>query len=170
MKRQVRHMNDDAFDENGLLKDGHKYIAPMRAMDHRIDDAGPMRIVDGFGRGGLALNRPGFRKLNDECGDYHREKAYRAYDQQLCDAYKQDAPPAGSYPYTAAAEGSACTVDGRPGTLVKQGNWLVCKPDEEGERTASDRRSVKQMTQDHQDRMESIYHQLDLELQGKWRG
>jgi hypothetical protein len=31
---------------------------------------------------------------------------------------------AGAYPYRAELEGTACTIDGAPGSLVKQGDWL----------------------------------------------
>jgi hypothetical protein len=50
--------------------------------------------------------------------------------RELVDAWK-DAPPGappGSYPYEAAKEGTACTINGAPGTLVKEGNFLVCRP------------------------------------------
>ena len=35
---------------------------------------------------------------------------------------------AGVYPYSAAAEGTTCIIDGASGTLVREGNSLVCRP------------------------------------------
>jgi len=35
--------------------------------------------------------------------------------------------PPGSYPLI-AGEGNACTINGEDGTLVREGNYLVCKP------------------------------------------
>ena len=35
--------------------------------------------------------------------------------------------PTGAYPLS-AGEGTSCTVNGAPGTLVRQGDWLVCQP------------------------------------------
>jgi len=35
--------------------------------------------------------------------------------------------PAGSYPLI-AGEGNACPINGGDGTLVREGNYLVCKP------------------------------------------
>jgi len=59
-----------------------------------------------------------------------KSAAYAESVRRMCDAWKGDvAPPAGAYPLSAGA-GTACTIDGRPGRLVKSddGDWLVCKP------------------------------------------
>jgi hypothetical protein len=125
------NINIDDFDERGCLKDGKTYRAgPVTMMD-----SGPARVTDGFGRGGLALHRPGYRVLDDEIGARAKEQAYRGYDRQLCDSYKQDAPPASAYPYTAAAEGASCTIDGKPGRLVREGNFLICTPTKQDARS-----------------------------------
>jgi hypothetical protein len=109
-----------------VLRDGHRYRVRTRMMDA---DRRPL-ITDNQGRGGVHLNRPGFRTiLSDQIGMSAKERAYRDYEKQLCDAYKADAAAPGAYPYSAAAEGAACTVDGRPGHLRKQGDALVCVPD-----------------------------------------
>jgi len=75
----------------------------------------------------LALHRPGYR-TSTTVNDDEAVKAYREYVDAQCNAWKKrDAQPPGSYPLS-AGEGSACTVDGRPGTLVREGDWLVCRP------------------------------------------
>jgi hypothetical protein len=38
-----------------------------------------------------------------------------------------DGAPAGAYPLS-AGEGSACTINGAPGTLQREGDWLICRP------------------------------------------
>jgi hypothetical protein len=48
--------------------------------------------------------------------------------------------PAGSYPLS-AGEGGRCTIDGQDGRLVREGNWLVCRP------TSNDARHVHKITQ-----------------------
>ena len=98
----------------------------------------------------LQLHRPGFRRNTDAGALARVQQAYTAYDAADAQAYKQTgeyneygggeprntgsgAPgrgtgaPAGAYPLS-AGEGSACTIDGRSGVLVRQGNWLVCQP------------------------------------------
>jgi len=56
------------------------------------------------------------------------EQARREAMADTANAWRGDAAPAGAYPYRTAAEGTPCTVNGRPGTLVREGNYLVCKP------------------------------------------
>lgn len=166
-----KRKNDNAFDEHGLLKDGAVYRAgSVHLMDQKT--VSRPRITDGAGRGGVNLNRPGFRIADRTISQNYKLAAAREdYETQLCDAYKGDAPPAGSYPYTAAAEGKSCTINGFPGTLVKQGNWLVCEPDEDDgtESETSDKRSVDQRMNDHETKMDSIYSALDAEIENAWR-
>ena len=79
--------------------------------------------------------------------------AYRQYNDDLTNAWKtpptgvgsqgargslSSNPPPGAYPYSAAAEGAACTVNGRPGRLVRAGNSLVCQPTTEDARARDD--------------------------------
>jgi hypothetical protein len=106
--------------------------------------------ADGTTRG---LHRPGHRVSPLAAAD-EREAAYRLYDQQLGEAYKKhDADPAGSYPYSQAAEGTACTINGAPGVLTKQGDVLVCVPTETQDRLTLDK----------------IYEQFDRALSEAWR-
>jgi hypothetical protein len=96
----------------------------------------------------LQLHRPGFRRSQDAAALERTRAAYTAYDAADAAAYKQtrefggDEPrntgsgapgrgngaPAGAYPYSAAAEGSACTTNGAPGHLRKVNGKLECVP------------------------------------------
>jgi hypothetical protein len=96
-------------------------------------------VCDAFGNvDSAALHQPGYRGLSYATDSVEhaelttlRHLADRAYQQSiedLCNAWRTDAqPPAGAYPLS-AGEGSACSVNGRAGTLVREGDWLVCKP------------------------------------------
>jgi hypothetical protein len=157
-------------------------------------------IVDPRRVGGESGPRPGFRVSDSPINRQETADAYAAYRRDLESAWRQPVRDAfGSYPYTAAAEGNQCTVDGRPGRLVKEGNALVCRPisadaakprrdpeedddDEDDDdmpqgeleqmTSATDRRSVDQMSHDHQQRMSKIYaeHSLWLANQYKSKG
>src|SRR5262249_27262734 len=48
-----------------------------------------------------------------------RQQAHGDMKREMSSAWRHDAAPAGAYPYRAAAEGTACTINGRPGTLVR---------------------------------------------------
>ncbi len=99
------------------------------------------------------LHRPGFRRNTDVAALARVQQAYtdaEAADREAWrnpsvrldyDEYggseerntgtgapaKGSGAPAGAYPLS-AGEGSACSVNGQAGTLVRQGNWLVCQP------------------------------------------
>jgi len=73
MPKRYAEYDDDALDENGLLKDGRIVRIPMMMRDsadgftdlqRSVRDAtAPLRVVDAFGNSGLALSRPGARYL-----------------------------------------------------------------------------------------------------------
>jgi hypothetical protein len=100
----------------------------------------------------MAMHKPGFRYLADArqraMSDAVKAEAIQEVDRRDSNAWRRDydefsgseprltgsgAPgrgsgaPAGSYPLS-AGEGSSCTIDGAPGVLQRQGNWLVCQP------------------------------------------
>ena len=102
---------------------------------------------------GLQLHRPGFRRVTDAAALERSRQAYAAYDAADAVVYKpaertvhtggnkdytgagapgrgSGAPP-GSYPLS-SGEGSACTINGAPGTLVRNGAWLECRQDAMG--------------------------------------
>jgi hypothetical protein len=63
--------------------------------------------------------------------------------------------PAGRYPYEALREGSACTINGQPGRLERDGDWLACKPLDKTD-AAFDAR-------------EQAYREVELRDQNAWR-
>ena len=48
------------------------------------------RVTDGFGNGGLALQRPGFRIIDSASSDA-KERAYQEYENELVNAWRQGA-------------------------------------------------------------------------------
>jgi hypothetical protein len=82
--------NDDAFDERGLLKDQHTYRVRLPLMDH--DPTHRRRIVDAAGNDGLALNKPGYRLLqDDDAGRQAIADAHEKYLYDLENAWRGDA-------------------------------------------------------------------------------
>jgi hypothetical protein len=127
----------------------------------------------------LQFHRPGFRRNTDAAALARARQAYAAYDAADAAAYKQTrdysehtggdpdrtgtgAPgrgsnaPAGAYPLS-AGEGTACTINGAAGTLVRQGNSLVCQP-----RRATDAAAFDAKAQ--------AYADYDREMANAWRG
>jgi hypothetical protein len=171
---------DDAFDERGMLKDGHVARVRMSMRDAMMMRDRP-RVTDAFGN--RPGHKPGFIVSNDARQRDARAQAYADYERDLARAYK-DQPPAGAYRYSAAAEGGACTIDGRPVQLVKQGDWLVSKPttsfngsngdcnpdpDLDPELAQSGRRTVADIQKAHSMNMARLYAQRDVELSQQWR-
>jgi len=122
---------------------------------------------------GLQLHKPGFRRVTDAAALERVQQAYNDYDAADAAAYKQTrdyeehtggdptrtgagAPakgsgaPQGAYPLSAGA-GTACRIDGAAGVLVRQGNWLVCKPRRQDAMSLD----PKQVTYDEYDRIAS---------------
>ena len=133
--------DDDAFDERGLLRDGARYRVPMAMRDSgtvqaAIAAARQVPVTDASGDSGLGLHKPGNRRLSDASSYDAAEQAYDAMCRASSEAWKAGpnpqldaSPPAGAYPYEAHKEGTSCTVNGAPGTLQREGNYLICKPD-----------------------------------------
>jgi hypothetical protein len=86
-----RHDLDDnhAYDENGILKDGHALRVRLRMMDAMQKDAhehfSRAKVTDGAGDSDLGLHRPGFRISNTITRD---RSVYAAYDAAAEVAYK----------------------------------------------------------------------------------
>ena len=86
-----RHDLDDnhAYDENGILKDGHALRVPLRMMDAMQKDVyehfSRAKVTDGAGDSDLGLHRPGFRISNTITRD---RSVYAAYDAAAEVAYK----------------------------------------------------------------------------------
>jgi hypothetical protein len=155
--RQGRRIPEhEARDRNGIIRDGVVMRTRMMARDGaphlRFTDArqfwdrhkDTLLVTDARALGGTEGNKPGFRILDSPLNRQAVNDAYRAYEDDLTNAWRNNPPtgsgssgprgvvssnpPPGAYPYSPAAEGAACTVDGRSGRLVRQGNWLVCNP------------------------------------------
>jgi hypothetical protein len=153
----------DARDSRGILKDGVRVRVPMQMRDsaNRFTDGrsfwdahrDSLQVTDIRALGGTEGNKPGFRILDSAANRQAINDAYRQYNDDLTNAWKtpptgvgsqgargspSSNPPPGAYPYSAAAEGAACTVNGRPGRLVRAGNSLVCQPTTEDARARDD--------------------------------
>jgi hypothetical protein len=169
----TRRRNDD---DDTILRDGESLRVPMMLRD--ADSLSPLQravaensrphwrdaadryfdrrvnVRDAAG-GTRGLNRPGFR-IDRRVSTDARAEAYRLYDEEIGQAYRS-APP-GAYPYSAAAEGTACTIDGAPGTLVREGNVLVCRPTQR-----------QDGRQDHALTMDAAYQAYDKQISEAWR-
>ena len=90
--------NDDALDENGLLKNGRSLRTSMLARDEltevqrAIRDNKNILVVDAAGNAGLALQRPGFRCAPKPAADSREAGVAAAQtferDQAYADAEK----------------------------------------------------------------------------------
>jgi hypothetical protein len=92
--------------------------------------------------------------------------AVEAARQEMIDTLssgRDAAPPAGASPYSAAAEGSECTINGQSGTLVKQGEWLVCKPRKDA-RPRTDSRPPPMSIADAEKTRDAAYNEMVAEL------
>jgi len=104
-----------------------------------------------------------------------RERAYLEMCDDLSNAWKRrppalpwdaaPAPPAGAYPLS-AGEGNACTINGRPGTLQREGDWLVCEPTDRADAAPPRTMSVA----DAQRIKDEAYRQMVDEMVNAWKG
>src|SRR5580658_1684162 len=90
--------DDDAFDENGTLKDGRTYRVPLRMMDATdrvwisqmeteiLRRRTNKKLHDG--RGGPVGHRPGFVVADDAADNRQRRDAYTVYVHDLQDAWR----------------------------------------------------------------------------------
>jgi hypothetical protein len=88
-----------------------------------------MQVTDASGDSGLGLHKPGARFASDRAAYDAAEQAYLERVRDGESAWKQlDAsPPPGAYPYEAHKEGTACTINGAPGVLQREGDHLICR-------------------------------------------
>ena len=131
---------------------------------------------------GLQLHRPGFRRVTNAAALERTRQAYNDAEAADREAWrnpstrldynehtgsdpdrtgagapaKGSGAPAGAYPLI-AGEGSACTVNGAPGVLQREGAWLVCKPRRSQDAAAFDAK-------------QAAYLAYDEEMQNAWRG
>ena len=108
MPKRYAGYDDDALDENGLLKDGRSVRISMMMRDSADgltdlqrsvrDHFAPARVVDAFGDAGAGLHRPGSRYLVAGAGtvdhakqvmaDHMRREARDQYIADLQNAWK----------------------------------------------------------------------------------
>jgi hypothetical protein len=97
-------------------------------------------VVDALGNSdALAMSRPGARYLAPRAQhktdyarqvtlDYMKREAYRLADEADANAYRNVEAKSGIWPLNAGArEGDACDLNGERGTLVREGDHLVCR-------------------------------------------
>jgi hypothetical protein len=130
----------EARDEQGLLRDG---CSARVAMTGR-DSGSRLRLTDGNGDAGLALQRPGFRRLRDDSfGDAVKREANLEYKNRVSNAWRN---------VDAAAE----------------------EEDDDEIATAplphEDHRTVAQCMADHEAIMDRVYQEYAQEQSNAWRG
>jgi hypothetical protein len=148
-----KYVDDDIFDERGLLRDGKTYRVGTRFMD-----SAPPRVV--------ARQRPGFATgFIEAASAARRQRAYDSYLTDLTNAWRGDADERWG------EEGDQCTVreggvdEGSPGHLGRINGRLVCVPDRD-----DDHRSLDQRMSDHKQLMDDEYARFDERLRNQWRG
>jgi hypothetical protein len=93
-RRYEDFREDDAFDENGLLRDGYKTLVPLTMRDamsplQREIATKRAQLTDGNGnRNELAFSRPGFRILADAAINDARETARQEYIDDVTNAWR----------------------------------------------------------------------------------
>jgi hypothetical protein len=148
----------DVTDENGLVRDGKIVRVSLLDSMRARGSLGAPYVVDSRPGGPWVIDHrraPSTAQVQD--ARQALQDAYAEYDARDANAWKhlangpqRDAGefragnhiPVGAYPRGPGyAEGDACTVNGAPGTLQSEGDYLVCRP------TSADARHVHKITQ-----------------------
>jgi hypothetical protein len=157
--RQGRALSRElALDRNGIIRDGVISRIRMTARDgaaHGFKDASftdahqfwdinrdSLLVTDAHALGGTEGNRPGFRVLDAPVNRQAINDAYRAYEDDLVNAYKNPGPRGRSNPET----------DTRTESRAREPSL-----------------SLDQLRADHARNMEPIYAQYAQDLQNAWR-
>jgi hypothetical protein len=166
--------DDDAFDENGILRDGHRARYPMTMMDSGFDDtqravardAHERRVATRFGLSdGSALHRPGFRHNVNDIGLDARIEAHELYRDETENAWRSPATRAGSSSARGAKPGDSCTLNGRVGRLRSIGGSLVCVPDNGQYRGNDSVMSDRELAHlEYQTRVENAWRNPDADV------
>jgi hypothetical protein len=206
-QRRVRYFNADGVEvseqvatRNGILRDQFSLRVPTVFRDshfrdaRELWDADNLRVTDARAIGGVEGCKPGFRVLDNDLGRQAIADARAAYIFDLENAWRtppRDAAPAGSYPLTTAAvgtatgegergargsqEGDLCMCSGpddegpqgAAGHLVRRDGDLVCRADEQY--SEADSMTVDAMNAAHVRNMQRIYDQIAIDLSQQWR-
>jgi hypothetical protein len=165
--------DDDAFDENGILRDGHRARYPMTMMDSGFDDtqravardAHERRVATRFGLSdGSALHRPGFRHNVNDIGLDARIEAHEQYCDELENSWRSLPTGAGSSGPHGAQPGDSCRLNGRTGRLRSINGSLVCVPDGQvsGNDSAMSDRELAHL--EYQTRVENAWRNPDADV------
>jgi hypothetical protein len=99
--------DDDAFDENGALRDGHRMRVPMQFRDSAGRTTPTLRFADG--RTDVPIgSRPGF-VIDASGGQAQRDQAYRRSVEELRNAWRGAAADATPSPSAAPMSDAGCT-------------------------------------------------------------
>jgi hypothetical protein len=167
--------DDDAFDSNGCLKDGYTLRVPKMFRDSKND---PPRFRDSPHPVG---SRPGF--ITTDASEKIRREAYLDSVRELRDAWRTDAskpdqPPPGAEARIGSPghrEGDACTVraggvgEGGPGRLVREGDWLVCRPVSAAVTPDSAHKPQPLSIADAQKIRDAAYAEFVSDMQNAWK-
>jgi hypothetical protein len=183
-KRRLIDLDDDPFDENGLLRDGAR-------VRFRFRDA---QTVGGMGRqplsdaDRLALRgcQPGFRYAADtetmrerrqwardarEIAEYEMVNAWRNPPKGLGRLADGNGGKFGSQ----GVEGDVCTVrdggvnEGAPGHLRRVGGALRCIADDEDDDSAFDDSAFNDAQMDAEQQRELVYQEYARSISRAWR-
>jgi hypothetical protein len=183
-KRRVL-ADDDAFDENGLLRDGHRARVPVHLRDALPDPPLRRRGLDSAEHAALNSCRPGFRYAVDTESMRERRQwladEYVSYNFELSNAWKN--PPKGLGRLadgngrfgSTGVEGDVCTVrdggvnEGAPGHLRRVGGRLVCVADDEDDDSAFDDGACNDAQMDAEQQRELAYQAYAREVSRAWK-
>ena len=181
MRSQSYHddADDDAFDSSGVLKDGRSYKVQMRFADGVLGSSRNhfARIHDGNGNSGAALQRPGFRVV-DELARDDAKVAYREYEASIQNEWRNirstnfgspGVDPSDNARVQGKIESYLSDLDGGA-DVDEHVKAFDRRRDGTGERGPRQQSSdPATLIRDHQRRMASLYAQRDRELQDEWR-
>lgn len=148
----MRHPHRQHDDDDNIIKDGERVRVNMTMMDSLQRDV--RQHVGSFSDAEATLDKA----YAD--AETIKLKAYDDYVKDLTNAWKPKvAIPASAYPLS-AGEGTACIIDGAPGTLVREGDWLVCRPTRRDSASVGDAEAIKL----------AAYDEYVDRLTNAWRG
>ena len=169
------------FDANGILRDGHKVRIPLYVADSArasapgslvMYDVPPSRAAaDSQPTFDASLHRPGWRTgvVVDAAAEQRLAAAYAEYDAYMNSRWcsDQQTKPAGVYPLS-AGEGSQYMTNGQDDRLVREDNWLVCKPNRSRDAMPITG-DVATIARAHAERMQALYDEVDRLDAERWR-